>query len=412
LEQDANLPPEVQVLPPEAQGGRLSELPLVRWSARDPDGDALEVALDLSDNGGRDWRELADGLPGEGEYALQGLTPGPNSRLRLRASDGRDVVVAEMAVSGANQSQETVPTLRLEAPLGEESWSGRQQVRWSASWPGAVDAVVDVTLSADGGRHWEPVAERYPNIGVLDVDTTAWANGVYILRLAVHSEDGVATQTSGPFVIDNPGTHAPVVSLVTPRGGENWAGVREVQWAVWDADGEEVTATIETSIDGGATWATLAELPAGSDRYLWDTTSMPNCDRVLLRVAVSDGRFESQDTLSAPLAISNASRPAIALQVPAGTVWTGTLRLAWAAQDPLPPGARVALEWSAENGGTWRTLAADLPATGSLLWDSAAIAEGTEILLRARLATDEELAIDVTPAPVRVLGNAPPEEVP
>jgi len=202
------------------------------------------------------------------------------------------------------------------------------------------------------------------------------------------------------------------VALVTPRGGENWAGVREVQWAVWDADGEEVTATIETSIDGGATWATLAELPAGSDRYLWDTTSMPNCDRVLLRVAVSDGRFESQDTLSAPLAISNASRPAIALQVPAGTVWTGMVRLAWAAQDPLPPDARVALEWSVQNGGAWRTLAADLPATGSLLWDSAAIPEGTEILLRARLATDEELAIDVTPAPVRVLGNAPPEEVP
>ncbi len=404
-----NTPPEAWFRSPNAEGA-FADGSSARWQAEDADGDAVAVALDLSEDGGQSWRTLAGDLPATGEYPLPDLAAGPAYRLRLRASDGRYEVGVQSAALELPAAPEGKPMLSIEAPKAGDSWAGVQEVRWTANEPGAREVAIDVALSADGGREWVPLVEGFPNTGVYDVDTTAFANGTWLLRVTAHLAAQASAQTSAPFRIDNPSGNAPVVSLVAPIGGETWSGAREVHWVVRDADGDAVSTELFTSVDDGATWEALAALPAGTDSYIWDTTSVPNCRRVLLRVQASDGRFASHDTLARPLAVANPSVPRITLQVPAGQVWTGLQRLSWVTRESPGPEARVVLEWSVEEGRTWRTLADGLPPTGSMLWDSDAIADGAQVLLRARLLADQDLAIDMAETPAQVLGNNGPAE--
>ncbi len=394
-------PPTVAFLAPDGDGVLGAER-VVRWDAADPDGDPLTVALDLSADGGP-WEELARWEGDAGEHPLGDLPHGPTYLLRLRASDG----LYETAIVSAplDPGDEAALALAVAAPEAGEVWSGLREARWEATHPEEREAAIDLALSADGGRRWAPVVEGFPNTGVYDLDTTAWPNGIYRLRITAHLEGEAAVAVGEAFRIENPGGHAPVVSLVAPRGGEAWAGAREVRWLADDPDGDRLRATLQYSLDRGATWQTLAEGQAGATSYVWDTTAAPNCAHVLLRVAVSDGRFAAQDAVPAPLAIVNPDRPTVALEAPPGEHWVGLQRLSWQARGPEAPGARVHLEVSLDGGTAWRTLAGDLPLWGSLWWDAASVPDGAAFTLRARLeAEGEDLALDVLPRTVTASG--------
>ncbi|NLD43893.1 MAG: hypothetical protein GX657_10405 [Chloroflexi bacterium] len=397
-------PPEVHFLSPDA-AGVLDEGLTVRWEAQDSDGDALRVALDLSKDGGQEWRLLYNGLAASGEVSLASPAVGPDHLLRLRADDGLFEVAAVSAPLDWAAAYPGAPTLALEVPVAGEIWAGVQEARWSTQHPEALAIAVDLAISADGGHTWTSLAEGSPNTGVYDIDTTAWPNGVYRLRVTAHLGTTAVSQVSAPLMIDNPGGNAPVVSLVAPGGGETWSGAREVRWHTYDADGDPLSAELLYSVDGGATFRLLAEMPPDVESYIWDTSTVPNCDRVFLQVRVRDGLATAQDTLVQPLAIRNPDTPVIVLRTPVGPVWTGLQRLAWQTSGAEPPAARVVLEWSVEEGRSWRTLAADLPLTGSLLWDSAAIPEGASLTVRARLVGEEDLAIAMQERPVLVRGN-------
>ena len=391
-------PPAVRFLAPDGAGS-LGPDRAVRWEADDPDGDALAVALDLSADDGAHWEEVARG-GASGEYPLGDLAGGPSYRLRLRASDG----LYETSALSALLPPEGVdpPALEVDA---EGTWTGLQEVRWRVIHPDERhpvpedrDLAIDLDLSADGGRTWEPVVEGFPNTGVYDLDTAAWPNGLYRLRVTARLGAHALAAVGGPVRIENPGGHAPVVSLVSPRAEEAWAGAREVRWHTHDPDGDDLAATLLLSLDHGATWTALAEGLAAAS-YVWDTAAAPNLAHALLRVVVSDGRFAAQDT-SAPLAIANPDRPAVALEAPPGERWTGLQRLAWRSRGPEAPGARVHLEVTLDGGRSWRSIAAGLPLEGALWWDAASLPAGARFTLRARLSAEEDLALDAAPHPV------------
>jgi hypothetical protein len=82
--------------------------------------------------------------------------------------------------------------------------------------------------------------------------------------------------------------HAPVVSLLTPAGRENWSGMQTIAWQASDADNDTLTYTVEYSADGGQTWTPLnTNLTTTSLEVNFN--NIPGSDNALVRVSASDG---------------------------------------------------------------------------------------------------------------------------
>lgn len=86
----------------------------------------------------------------------------------------------------------------------------------------------------------------------------------------------------------------PVVTLLNPRGGEQWDDTHEIRWTASDPDGDNLTFDLYYSADGGATWDAIALQETG-DRYQWDTTTAPGSADALVKVVANDGFYSTDD---------------------------------------------------------------------------------------------------------------------
>lgn len=402
----SNRPPQVRFISPDSQG-KLLRGNLVTWVAEDVDNDSLAISLAISDDEGNTWTELASNLFNAGEYALDftALKPGHPYRLRLCASDGLARVQVCSAPFRLAKFAHIVPDIEIISPQRGERWTGTQTVRWRASDPAGQSLRIDIECSRNGGRDWIALARGLRNSGVYQWDTRDVPNGIYLLRLTADNGQARSDATSLPLVVDNPGRNAPVVSMVCPRGGEVWSGTREVSWHVRDVDGDPITATLLYSLDMGRSWQVLAQGIRGRS-YLWDTTTIPNCDRAWLRVMASDGQFWATDTSDGPFAVCNAHAPLIRLLVPErGRRLRGEQRITWIAAQLTGRPIKVTLEVSLDAGRSWSSLATGLPAQGSYLWDTSGLPENSWVSLRVIASDGLQSAIDSAPEPFTVLGD-------
>ena len=66
---------------------------------------------------------------------------------------------------------------------------------------------------------------------------------------------------------------------------------------------------------------------------------------------------------------------------------------------------QVTLELSTDGGQRWQTLAEDLPAEGTWMWDTSSVPEGSRVLLRARAADARGNGLDTRWEPITISGN-------
>ena len=86
----------------------------------------------------------------------------------------------------------------------------------------------------------------------------------------------------------------PLVTLLTPNGGENWSGTETISWTANDPDGDPLSYSLFYSIDDGMTWLPIAGMIDGSS-YEVDSTQYPGTTLGRIRVMVSDGANTSHD---------------------------------------------------------------------------------------------------------------------
>ena len=401
-------PPHALFTSPDGSG-KLLRGNAVAWMAEDVDGDPLSISLSFTGDGGLTWHDLASGLPGTGEYVLDTrlLKAGSQNRLRLQVSDGVYRIQTLSSPLVLASPAEDKPELKIESPGGGERWSGVQRVQWRASDPMGQSLRLDIELSNDGGRSWTTLAAGLPNTGVYTWDTPRLGNGVYCLRLAADNGQVRSMETSETFVVYNLGRNAPVISVVSPRGGEIWWGTQEVKWRAVDPDGDALTVSLAYSLDVGATWHTLARSIPDVGSYVWDTTSIPNCDLVWLRATVSDGQQTSDDLSDGPFSVRNPRAPVAVLLAPAGgELWTGKQDIAWHVAHDSGRTVKVTLQVSLDMGQSWQTLATDLPWQGAYSWDTSALPENARALVRVYATDGLQSAVATAWEPVTIVGNA------
>ncbi len=109
--------PRVSVISPRA-GARLrpGAAVSVRWHASDADGDALQVTVEYSANGGRTYTMLTDGVHGSSvRLPAAGFSRSRHARVRVTVSDGFNETVVQSGVFVAPGSP---PSVRIIEPRG------------------------------------------------------------------------------------------------------------------------------------------------------------------------------------------------------------------------------------------------------------------------------------------------------
>jgi hypothetical protein len=157
----------------------------------------------------------------------------------------------------------------------------------------------------------------------------------------------------------------PKVTLTAPTGGTYYPGVPvAIAWTASDNAGL-AGFDVAASLDGGTTYAAIAgctALPATATTCAW-TPSGPTAG-ARLRITARDkaGNSAVADT------VIDVATPTLTVTAPAaGTVFAGTsLAIQWT--DNLPPSATVLVELSRDGGGSFETLAAAAPNTGTFSW--------------------------------------------
>lgn len=97
--------------------------------------------------------------------------------------------------------------------------------------------------------------------------------------------------------------NTPVVTLLSPNGGEDWLpyGTQTVTWHGTDADGDPLRYILQYSPDGGITWIGIAGLSGES--HTVNLANLPGSAAARVRILASDGVNTAVDESDAPFAV-------------------------------------------------------------------------------------------------------------
>ncbi|MHA2233692.1 MAG: hypothetical protein ACXAB4_14520, partial [Candidatus Hodarchaeales archaeon] len=137
----------------------------------------------------------------------------------------------------------------------------------------------------------------------------------------------------------------PIISEISPNGGETLASTYEVNWTVADPNGDPVTTDLSYS-PNGSTWLPL-DSGLTTSSYSWDTSGLADGNQYLVRVNVTDGFFTSQDESDATFTVDNHG-PNIT-----NVAYNSTTAKITAEVSDLSGVASVVLNFSIDAGVTW-----------------------------------------------------------
>jgi hypothetical protein len=103
------------------------------------------------------------------------------------------------------------------------------------------------------------------------------------------------------------GDAPPIVNLLKPQGGEQFAGesVVAITWTAADDQGIR-SFDIHASFDGGRRWVPVAfKLPGDAAGYNWNLPASAGIADVRVRIVARDVRFQNSSSTSAPFAITS-----------------------------------------------------------------------------------------------------------
>ncbi|HKA24985.1 MAG TPA: S8 family serine peptidase [Candidatus Eisenbacteria bacterium] len=248
-------------------------------------------------------------------------------------------------------------------------WSGAAGDEVGTFSAGGISSVVWKTSDStpkNVGLKWESAS------GVGNPDSSLWGGQTSRLVDLFFEFGSLAPPFSSPNATRNDvldktldwllGRERPTVAVTSPNGGESFAGGSvSVQWTEAAGTGRTIAdRTIEYSLDGGASWTTLAA-HAGSSPYSWDASAVPNAATARVRVrVVDDGAppLAALDASDANFALARASGDAQGPLIVPGSITVNPdpvvrpspVTLTASASDVETGGANVvAAEWSMGN---------------------------------------------------------------
>jgi hypothetical protein len=205
-------------------------------------------------------------------------------------------------------------------------------------------------ISRDAGATWRRIGTSQqpgPDFNVINFGL-----------LALDTLSVIALQANGIWKLQYPAG----IRLLSPNGGEFWS-VGSTQTIFWKDSGLTANVKIQFSKDSGATWITIANnIPPGTMSFQWTVPNLPST-RCLIKV--SDTLIPSHTDISDM--VFTIYVPSLYLTSPnGGEVWrSGTMKqITWTSEGPTT----VTIEYSADAGKSWKTIAYVSAAFRSYNW--------------------------------------------
>ncbi|QDV05141.1 Ser-Thr-rich glycosyl-phosphatidyl-inositol-anchored membrane family protein [Planctomycetes bacterium Poly30] len=250
------------------------------WSGFGSDG---TVDITISDDGGATFTTLVAGTPNDGSHAFDTAIYPDDSDYQVRVSGQK----------GSDRSpvfaiDNTAPVISLTAPNGGELVGAAGTITWTTT--DANVGTVQILASADGGANYGiTVANAAPDTGTYAWDASNIAGGTtYRIQVTATDRGGnvsTADASDADFEVDST---PPVISLMSPNGGETVTGIEDITWMT--TDDNLGTVEIYLSSNGGTSYdETIVLDAADTGSFPWESGRVEDGANYRVRVVAVDG---------------------------------------------------------------------------------------------------------------------------
>ena len=208
-----------------------------------------------------------------------------------------------------------------ETIAGEKFW-GLIQFSWSiASDTFGHDATYNVSVSANGGSSWIPLAHDLIDTN-LDWNSSEFSESAeYTFKVVAQCTAGLISEYNTEAEYEVKSHTLSVPTVLTPNGGESIVGEYEITWndsvESWDL---LVTYDIYYSADAGGTWTEIISTLEDTS-IVWDVRGIPEGDQYLIRVvARSSSSLLAEDVSDSVFTISRANNMIIIVSIAGGAI--------------------------------------------------------------------------------------------
>jgi len=379
-------PQSINILSPnggEEWAGKSRQV--ITWNS----SQVSNVKIEYSNNNGVDWYTITASTESDGYYEWDPLpsTPSTNSKIRITDVDGYPSDESDATFTVLPED-----ALTLVQPNGGEQWmSGSTQViSWNSykttqkikdkdknkaqskerdilnyvtkvPYNNLNVSSVKLEYTTNSGAQWHTIADNVANNGSYTWSSVPSANSSLCKVRISDMEDGTPYDVSDSlFTIYN--SVQQELAVTSPNGGEVWqAGTSQtITWSSTNI----ASVKIEYSTNNGLDWSTIVANTPSDGYYIW--TQVPASSSTNCRIKISD----AEDSF--PYDFSNAvftiaPEPEITVISPNGgeNLRSGsTTSIRWTSTNI----AEVKIEYTTNNGATWKTITSTTPSDGIYEW--------------------------------------------
>ena len=350
------------------------------------------LKVQYTTNNGSTWTDIGD-FPAANGYCNWVAPSSKSSQTRVRAFNIESTVNRDSSASlfsifslpnhnpdkykggaqdGYNMASNLPDTIRVISPNGGESLypTTSTTITWSYRH---IDNI-KLEYSTDNGANWKSIVSDIPASQLSYTWSIPNTPSMECLLKISSMTNGVFDVSNTKFTIN-----AASVTLTYPTGGESF-GTGTGQYIEWDFSSVS-TVKVEYSADNGSSWNTIGTAPAANKYMNWVTPTTTGTNYL---IRISDNTLpsvkDSSDAVFSIFALPSSDpnkfkggindgynmnsnlRDSVILTSPnGGEIWTSasskTIKWTYNEVD------NVSLEFSLDDGITWSTIAANIPAS-------------------------------------------------
>ncbi|MFW9991145.1 MAG: fibronectin type III domain-containing protein [Candidatus Odinarchaeota archaeon] len=282
------------------------------------------------------------------------------------------------------------PSILVAYPNGGENLYGPVTIRWYASDPDGDSLTYNVYYWDNSS--WVELATGLTKMSY-SLDTATLTDGTGY-KIRVVASDGSLTaedESDETFGIDNTQPQPPIVTVISPNGGETFTSgsTATISWTASDPNGDSLT--YDVYYKDASFWNLIAPGVTGTS-YAWDTTGLPGGTTYKVRVVASDGSLTGEDQSDGYFTIHVNHPPSVTVISPnGGESLHGTVAVSWTASDPDDDSLTYNVYYW--DNSSWVELATGVTGT-DFSWDTTGLSNGDYYRIRVVASDGAETAED------------------
>jgi len=318
-----------------------------------------------------DVQPISNYTPNDGDFTWLSVADDTSSTVKIRITDLQSGF-SDVTDTSDNYFEIKLPSVTITSPNGGEVWyaTGVYPVSWTKE---GVMGNLTLEYSLNNGTSWVTIAtDVSPDLG-----TYTWTLpdnlGSQCLTRIKDPNRATTIDTSNAFF----SIISPSLTIISPDAEENWVvGTQHnITWSAIGTNGSvHNNLTLQYSTNAGSSWINIATGEGNDGTYSW-TVADAVSTTVLVKL-FDASRTETVDTSNAEFIISS---PTITVTSPNGAEqWViGTAQnITWASAGSISAN-NIKLEYSADGGSIWNTIATGEVNDGTYSWIVANAVSGT-----------------------------------